>query len=282
MFAKIHSLDDLQLKEKEGALEGLFDVPEDLYHQGPGISSTDLKHLLRSPAHYKAAKEDPFEDSAALRLGRAIHCAVLEPAKFEAFYKPAEKVDSRTTYGKTVVEARRKEVGVTWLPVEERARVLRIRDSVLNNEKIKRCFHEDSRTEVSCYWRDEETNVLCKARADLLSNLIIYDLKTTEDATETAFLRAIINYKYHLSAAWYIEGFSRFGYKNLFGWFAVEKDPPYATKIYTPSQEMLETGLIEAKNALITYAECVTTGVWPAYENSVIQLNLPSYYKGTF
>ena len=71
------------------------------YHKGPGLSSSDLKLLARSPLHYKTAKAIPPKETDAMRLGTAVHCAVLEPDRFEKEYAAApEAIDRRTKAGK--------------------------------------------------------------------------------------------------------------------------------------------------------------------------------------
>ncbi|MEB3212414.1 MAG: hypothetical protein VKL39_13730, partial [Leptolyngbyaceae bacterium] len=56
---QVNSVEELWDLEQRGALLGLIRVPNEAYHAGPGVSSTDLKKLLESPAHYKAHKKNP-------------------------------------------------------------------------------------------------------------------------------------------------------------------------------------------------------------------------------
>src|SRR5690606_4436228 len=57
-------------------------MPWDDYLALPGVSITRLKELGRSPQHYRYRRDNPKE-SAPLTLGRAAHCAVLEPERYE-------------------------------------------------------------------------------------------------------------------------------------------------------------------------------------------------------
>jgi len=63
------------------------------------LSSTDIRRLLRSPAHYKNPK---IEDSPALQFGSLVHEFVLLPHIAEARYRPKANVDGRTKEGKAV------------------------------------------------------------------------------------------------------------------------------------------------------------------------------------
>ena len=68
-----------------------LDLHADDYYAAPGLSNSGIGELLISPLHYwhkvlNPARE-PEEDTAATRLGTALHCAVLEPEEtFEAHY----------------------------------------------------------------------------------------------------------------------------------------------------------------------------------------------------
>lgn len=52
------------------------------YHGGGLVTKSKLDLIDRSPAHLKYALDNPREETKALRVGTAFHCAVLEPEKF--------------------------------------------------------------------------------------------------------------------------------------------------------------------------------------------------------
>ena len=75
-------------KQPEVIKEGIyFDLPIDQYHADPAISSSGIKLLLKNPQKYwdKSAMNPEKEsaDTDALRVGKAMHCLLLEPEKFE-------------------------------------------------------------------------------------------------------------------------------------------------------------------------------------------------------
>src|SRR5450759_696192 len=51
-------------------------MPELEYHASPGLSSTGMKWLLRSPKHYRQNMDHRIE-KAAFDLGHAVHAKVL-------------------------------------------------------------------------------------------------------------------------------------------------------------------------------------------------------------
>src|SRR5690349_3941280 len=95
------SLSELNDLAAIGKLNGLFRVPMDLYHAGPGISSTGIKEILKSPAHYKAYLEGQ-EDTDAFRLGRLVHMRLLEPEAYVDSVVISPQVDARTKEGKAI------------------------------------------------------------------------------------------------------------------------------------------------------------------------------------
>ena len=73
----------------------------DEYDQIPAVRRSALWEIRKSPAHYKWAVENPSEDTPALKMGRAIHMAVLQPEEFPDTYAVMpDGIDRRTKEGK--------------------------------------------------------------------------------------------------------------------------------------------------------------------------------------
>ena len=56
------------------------------YAAAVGINFSTLKHMARSPMHYRYALEHPPAETPAMLLGRATHTAVFEPDRFQLDY----------------------------------------------------------------------------------------------------------------------------------------------------------------------------------------------------
>ena len=67
---------------------GIYDgLPDAVYHDAPGVSSSVLKEMGRSPAHCRAKQDgDRNKRTKALETGIILHCAVLEPERFAQDY----------------------------------------------------------------------------------------------------------------------------------------------------------------------------------------------------
>ena len=66
------------------------DMPNDAYHSGPGLSSTQIKVMGKSPLAYWDAyinpKREPREEKHCFAVGDGCHKLVLEPGTFEQTY----------------------------------------------------------------------------------------------------------------------------------------------------------------------------------------------------
>jgi exodeoxyribonuclease VIII len=256
------------------------------YHEGPGVSKSDLDQIARSPAHYMAYKAAPHEPNPAMLLGSAFHTAVLEPGEFEARYCVApEGIDRRTKAGKEAwaefeYEANGKEI----LKPDVMETVRGMAEAVAAHP-LARSLVTRGKAEQSIYWESSVVDgVLSKCRPDFVKDLtdgryVVVDLKSTEDARPAAFERSAWNFRYYVQSAYYWDGCtSAFGHApHAFLFIAVEKEAPYAVAVYEASIEMLNAGREEYFRNLCVYKECMDSGVWPAYPVEIQKLMPPRW-----
>lgn len=265
----------------------ISDMPNDAYHAAEGISASGLKLIGRSPLHYWARYVDPNrepqEETPALKLGTAIHTAVLEPLRFAAEYAVAPQVDRRTKDGKeawTAFEAECLASGKKVLSNGDFLTCMAISER-LNRHPAASVLFRSGTPEVSMFWEDSETGVLCKCRPDwLIHKVAILDVKSTQDASATGFARSVANYEYHMAAAWYLDGVRKCLGEDAPGAFifaAFEKDAPHAVAFYNADAEMIDLGRIEYRKRLKIYAECKSSNYWPGYPAGIQSLSLPAW-----
>lgn len=70
-----------------------FEMSEDEYHAIPRLSSSGIQNMMVSPATFWAKSwlnpdKEEDDDTEARKIGRAYHCARLEPARFHQEYAP--------------------------------------------------------------------------------------------------------------------------------------------------------------------------------------------------
>lgn len=275
-------------------------IPFETYHAWEAASNSQLTILReQTPAHVRARQLEPTE-TVALRQGRALHCAVLEPDEFPARFACAARCDgvtakkTRCTNMGSVLTAKGWRCGVhaseletasdsvTILPAADFARCLAARDAVWAHPRAKGLLSGEGRAELSLVWDDAETGILCKARHDrhtpLLAGGAIVDLKKTRDASPRAFSRSVYRYGYHTQGAWYLEGAEAVGLPaQHFVIIAQEDQPPFATAVYRLDEGTLDAGGQQLRGLVRRYAECVRSGEWPGYTVDIQDLAIPSF-----
>lgn len=262
-------------------------MENDAYHAAEGISASGLKLIGRSPLHYWARyidpNREPQEETPALRLGTAIHCAVLEPLRFAAEYAVAPRVDRRTKEGKetwTAFEAECAAAGKKVIADGEYRTCMAISER-LNRHPAASVLFRNGVAELSMFWEDAETGVLCKCRPDwLIKKTAIVDVKSTQDASASGFARSVANYEYHVQAAWYLDGVRAClgdDAPQAFIFAAFEKEAPHAVAFYNADPDMIELGRREYRRRLAIYAACKRSNVWPGYDPSITNLSLPAW-----
>lgn len=254
------------------------------YHRHPAVGKSHLDAIAKSPLHYWSRYIDPDrvepEPTAAMMLGTAVHTKILEPEVFEREYALAPAADRRTKDGKAAW-AEAAAGGATLLSAADWDLLLGMDGAVRAHVGANRLLTRRGTAESSVLWVDEATGIECKCRPDYLTHDgWIVDLKTTEDASPSGFAKSAYNFRYHVQAAWYLEGIRRSGVEPRgFVFVCVEKKPPYAVACYMPDDAMLAAGWAEATRCLNRIAECRAADSWPGYGDTVHVLSLPAWAK---
>lgn len=259
---------------------GLYpDIHADIYRAWPFAAQSILKVLRdKSPAHAKQQLDNPPESTPALRLGAAVHTAVLQPELFHQEYIRAPEGDRRTKEVKEVWQSlKESHPNATILSGYEWEQCMAIRNAVASHPTARRLL--DGQSELSAVWKDPDTGVMCKGRFDMVSQIgVITDLKTTVDASPSSFTRSVYNYGYYIQAAHYLSGAQELGIDaKFFTIIAVEKTPPYCVAVYHIRSDAIAAGEDELRPLLELYARCQETGVWPGYPNEAVEIDLPPY-----
>lgn len=255
------------------------------YHESAGISKSGITLLLDSPQKYKARYIDGLkqETTPAMTIGSATHTAVFEPHLFGAEYAVAPKCDKRTKIGKEIFEQFSMTTGNrTIITEDDAAKINAIRDAVRNHPKAGPLVSDEQNAiENSIYCEDPETGLLIKVRPDCIQEHreVIIDLKTTTNSSYGAFSKACFDLTYYIQAGMYLYAAKLHGLGvTNFIFIVVEKDPPYAIGIYWADKRMIELGYDEFRRGMKIYAECLSSGVWPGYNNDqIVEISLPKW-----
>ena len=178
------------------------------YHDRPEISSTQIRAALTSPIALHRAMTGTRAETEAMRLGTAIHEAVLEPDKYAA-----RQVQTRLSWAtkdgkaqKAQWEAMSEAEQRTWLWDAESEQIAPLVDAwhAWNGRWIDthgRPFIPDSALiESEIFWEDEGTPCRCKPDAlvvDQGRNLArIVSLKSAREGWPAAYRKALHSGRY--------------------------------------------------------------------------------------
>ncbi|EBN6527278.1 exonuclease VIII, partial [Salmonella enterica] len=163
-----------------------YDIPNEAYHAGPGVSKSQLDDIADTPAIYLWRKNAPVdtEKTKSLDTGTAFHCRVLEPEEFSKRFIIAPEFNRRTSAGKEEEKTFLEEcarTGRTVLTAEEGRKIELMYQSVMALPLGQWLVESAGYAESSVYWEDPETGILCRCRPDKIIPEFhwIMDVKTT-------------------------------------------------------------------------------------------------------
>ncbi|HCT7328987.1 TPA: PD-(D/E)XK nuclease-like domain-containing protein [Proteus mirabilis] len=261
-----------------------YDISNEDYHHGLGISKSQLDLISEMPAEYIWSKEAPVDEEKikALDFGTAIHCLLLEPDEYSKRYKIGPDVNRRTNAGKQeekeFLEMCGKE-GITPITHDDNRKLMLMRDSAIAHPIARWCLEANGVAESSIYWNDEDTDILCRCRPDKLiqEHHWIVDVKSSADIQR--FDRSMYEYRYHVQDSFYSDGYkSLTGESPVFVFLVVSTTIDcgrYPVRVFNLDQQAKDIGRTTYKQNLRTYAECLKTDEWAGIRT----LSLPYWAK---
>jgi hypothetical protein len=248
----------------------LLTLTNDVYRSHPAVSQSELKEILRSPAHYLHKKNNPTPSSSAMEFGTMFHTLLLEPQNFNVPLAP-EGV-KRNKDG--AVAKKQEGYEDWWSDALHEDTYLRLIDMV-NAVKAHPEFAliEKGLIEQSVFWECE--GVLLKARPDIINVNAGYvlDIKTTAlDAREHSFKSSNRKYNYAFQAYTYMQAYKAVTGKDCYSFYfmVVESLPPHGVMLYEiinndDGSDFYTQGKMEFENALRDYNQCKSMNAYPSY-----------------
>ncbi|EDR7625318.1 exodeoxyribonuclease VIII [Salmonella enterica subsp. enterica] len=261
-----------------------YDIPNEAYHAGPGVSKSQLDDIADTPAIYLWRKNAPVdtEKTKSLDTGTAFHCRILEPEEFSKRFIIAPEFNRRTSAGKEEEKTFLEEcarTGRTVLTAEEGRKIELMYQSVMALPLGQWLVESAGYAESSVYWEDPETGILCRCRPDKIIPEFhwIMDVKTTADIQR--FRTAYYDYRYHVQDAFYSDGYrAQFGEIPTFVFLVASTTSEcgrYPVEIFMMGEDAKLAGQREYRRNLQTLAECLNNDEWPAIKT----LSLPRWAK---
>lgn len=250
---------------------------EDYHGHKESYSRSALMEFKKSPYRYWANYLNPDkptrEVTEAMIFGSAFHEFILEHELFYSHYAAIPMdIDRRTKKGKEAYEDFLKE-GKQLFTYKQMEQLNSMRNALGKHSKAMQLI-EGATYEQSYFWTDPESELIVKARPDILHTNMIVDLKTCADASPRAFQRAMVDGGYHMQGAMIrdavrtLEGRDISAVINI----AIEKIYPFSIGIYIIDEYALDAGEAEYKAILLSLKHAIAYNEFPGYEVQTVSL----------
>lgn len=258
-----------------------YTVPFSEYARWDAFNPSSVKVLLADSAMAMRHTIDHGRESTdSMDLGRAEHCCLLEPEKFEYAYRVWTGGVRR---GKEwdAFEDKALADDCEVLTQKELEACIAMRDSVLAHEASRELLAGRGSAEVSVVWNDPGTGLLCKGRIDWLGGHKLVDIKTASDPKPWAFITQATKLLYHVSIGAYVDGLKQHGIDIESAHFiAVGNKPWHDVVRYDIAPSALRRGRQLWIEGLQRVAWCMKHDQWPGFCSDPCAFELPEWAMG--
>ena len=220
--------------------------------------------------HHYLSGEPKSVPSTPFRVGTALDVAVLTPENYIEDIQVVDRISKNLDWT----------LGKNYIRFEENEMVQKMKASIFNHYAARSilednvCFMQDIRE-----FTEPETGINGKIAVDcaIPEKKWLVDLKSSDDASPKGFYWNAIKYGYDMQGAWYKDGYEAATGNEItsFIFIVVEKTAPYKVACYFMTPEMLQNGRQKYLQACKIYAECMVSGEWYGYSDSVMPLDKP-------
>jgi hypothetical protein len=245
------------------------------YNDIDAIRFSRLKRMDISPRHYK---EYAQKETEPMRVGRALHLAVLEPGRYPHEVAVWEGKVRRGSAWELFQEANRSK---TILRQADHERAMGMQKAVWQNRHASELL-SGGEAETVRGFVDASTRLKCKARIDYNYTFPsrgvdaiphVVDLKSTARIRPREFASQCAQLQYHAQLAFYTWNLDVDCYI-----IAVTKEEPYDVVVYRLPDEALQAGRRLCRRWLDRVAECEAADHWPGIGGDQInELQLPTW-----
>lgn len=252
------------------------------YHAHKAISKSKLDAARKSGQHlHDMLYGPPRESTAAFDIGTVLHASALpgENADEIAVRMP-KGMDKRTKDGRAFVAEHSDKI---ILNSSDAYCVDQMMASLLEHPVSAALVKGElaGKSEQSFFATEPETGLEVKCRPDFMldDGSLIIDLKTTKNASPKGFQQSLVDYRYYVQAAWYLDVVEMATGKRPDGFLfiAVEKARPFSTGVYVADEEMIKIGREHAMEDLRKIAKWQAEDVYPGYSDRAEMISLPKW-----
>ena len=213
------------------------------------VTNSQLGLIKKDVRTYKMMRDNPElnKETMPMIFGRAYHVAMLEPNDFNNKVLVFNSA-TRTTKGFKEFKENNPKASTIILQ-KEYDKIMYMQDVLFSHSEVKDLLQSEGEREIANAWKDDDTNVFCKGKADYRNGKLLVDLKTTADGSFYGFSNSCKKYGYDRQSAFYGDGFKA----DEFVFIVIEKTAPYNIGFYHTSEDFREEGRQKYKELLATY-----------------------------
>lgn len=225
---------------------------------------TTLRKMARSPAHLRAAIEQPQKPTSAMRNGSLGHAVVLG-GKYTVF--------DRERRGNLWAEFKAEHEGELIVTRAELDHAQRARDAIFAHPiagPLLSVGQREQPVEWEMYGEQFATRGI-----DLVSQDNVVELKFASTVQPTQFQWACLKMAYHAQVSSYMAAARSLNVEPSEGWIVgVEPLPPYAITVFHLTPRALVAGEKLVRLWTERLLACEAADAWPSYCESAIDLDV--------
>lgn len=263
------------------------------------MSRSQLVEFAKNPEKWLAGALVEDDSTKQMDFGSALDCLLTMPDSFEATFAvcpavyPCEptKKDPRAEkpWNKNANycddwELKQIDAGKTVLSANMLSEV-KIAFAAIQSKHAIRTMFECSAKQVlmTADWQDDDSGLIVpfSALVDLVPHLSsttwgksLADLKTARNGNPATWPRTVDDSGYDVQAALYLDIYCAATGEDRTDFVHIIQENTFPFHVVTPppllSSEFLDWGRSKYKSALRLYCQCLSTGVWPSYEQQGI------------
>ena len=218
-------------------MQGKFNMTDEEYFSHPYLSNSGIGKILKSINHFIKPEK---KETKSMDLGKLFHLMILEPHKFESSFVIKPEIDSRT---KEFKEWKASQVDKIIIDKDDLFTLNEMKLSLLNHSKAQNIFGSGESESV---YLSQYRGVGIKAKIDHIAKGVLFDLKTSRDASKDGFTRSIGAYHYYRQASHYLTVAKNCGIEaSAFCFVVVENCHPFNTSTFLLTEDALDIGFKE-------------------------------------
>jgi hypothetical protein len=237
--------------------------------------------MADSPKHYQHNLTAPRKETPAMRMGSAIHRAVLEPDRLGSTYVRYEG-DRRgkkwTSFAESAAES-----GANVLTATEYDRVEAIVRAVYSHPHAVDLLGRATVREKRLDWTIDcglGGHVDVRGTPDSLAPdfSILAGLKTTGIADPRRWDQEATRMNYHAQSSIYVDGIEiLYGVRPAVYWIVVEQRAPHDVAVYHVGEDVLAEGRRCYRQWIDDVIHCERADEWPGRSPEIVPFELPAW-----